>query len=293
MYYRRKIALAILEEAGGHLTRTDIQKLVFLFSSMQDKKAYDFFPYKFGCYSLQLDADLQTLEKQGIIECKEDGWNLKAKSNFATQLTPSDRTILLKYLSLSQNLRGKSLIHYIYTNYPYYAIQSEILNEVLTTSEINKVQSERPIYTTPALFTIGYEGKTAESYINQLITNGIRILCDIRKNAFSMKFGFSKNKLKWLTKAANIEYLHLPDLGIKSQKRKSMHSPIDYHILFEEYKQTVLKNNKKDLNILQDLLQTKNRIALTCFERDPNDCHRSIVASEVIKLFPENPLSHL
>ncbi|WP_200885350.1 DUF488 family protein [Jejuia pallidilutea] len=46
------------------------------------------------------------------------------------------------------------------------------------------------------LFTIGYEGISLEHYLNKLIRNNIKLLCDVRKNALSMKYGFSKSQLK-------------------------------------------------------------------------------------------------
>ncbi|WP_348602891.1 DUF488 family protein [Bartonella tribocorum] len=41
-------------------------------------------------------------------------------------------------------------------------------------------------------FTIGYEGKSLENYLNCLLENNIKILCDVRKNPISRKYGFSK-----------------------------------------------------------------------------------------------------
>ena len=43
--------------------------------------------------------------------------------------------------------------------------------------------------------TIGYEGLSLEQYIVTLLINDVRVLCDVRKNAYSQKFGFSKNQL--------------------------------------------------------------------------------------------------
>jgi len=53
MYYRRKIILSLLQEFGGKLKRTDFQKFLFLVSEHQKKRAFDFIPYKYGCYSFQ------------------------------------------------------------------------------------------------------------------------------------------------------------------------------------------------------------------------------------------------
>ncbi|MGY9014452.1 MAG: DUF488 family protein [Rhodospirillales bacterium] len=58
------------------------------------------------------------------------------------------------------------------------------------------VESPRPTAASARLFTIGYEGKTLERFLNQLVQHRIRVLCDVHRNPVSMKFGFSKNRLR-------------------------------------------------------------------------------------------------
>lgn len=92
--------------------------------------------------------------------------------------------------------RGRKLIRHVYTEYPYYAVNSEIRSEVLSRCEQDIVESSRPTAASGRLFTIGYEGKTLERFLNQLIQHRVRVLCDVRRNPVSMKFGFSKNPLR-------------------------------------------------------------------------------------------------
>ena len=61
-----------------------------------------------------------------------------------------------------------------------------------------------------------------EAFINNLIQNDIRLLCDVRKNPLSRKFGFSKGKLSHILDTIGIKYVHIPDLGIESDKRRSL-----------------------------------------------------------------------
>lgn len=58
MLYRRKILLSILHTFGGRLTRTQVQKLAFIFTRWQESPAFDFVPYRFGCFSFQANQDL-------------------------------------------------------------------------------------------------------------------------------------------------------------------------------------------------------------------------------------------
>ena len=127
------------------------------------------------------------------------------------------------------------------------------------------------------MFTIGYEGITIEAYLNKLIQNDIRLLCDVRNNPLSRKYGFSKTTLSNILQELNIEYVHIPELGIVSEKRKDLKEQTDYKALFDEYNKA-LPEKKMYVDQVFDLLCDQKRIALTCFEKDPNLCHRHILS---------------
>ena len=136
------------------------------------------------------------------------------------------------------------------------------------------------------LFTIGYEGISLEHYLNKLIKNNIKLLCDVRKNALSMKYGFSKSQLKNACEGVGINYLHIPEVGISSDKRQELNSQADYDKLFKEYISTNLSKTTSSQKEILDLLKKYKRIALTCFEADKCQCHRTHLA-EAISNFKE------
>ena len=127
-------------------------------------------------------------------------------------------------------------------------------------------------------FTIGYEGISIDRYINKLAGNNIGLLCDVRKNAYSQKFGFSGKEMQNSLNESGIEYWHMPELGIVSEKRKQVNSASDKENLFEDYEKNVLGSNGQGLLNLQGLLVKYKRIAVTCFEADVNHCHRGRLA---------------
>jgi uncharacterized protein (DUF488 family) len=131
------------------------------------------------------------------------------------------------------------------------------------------------------LFTIGYEGISLEEYLNKLIKNDVKVLCDVRNNPLSMKYGFSKSQLERTCNALEIKYFHLPDLGIISEKRKNLDVQSDYDLIFEEYKSEVLCKNKLDQLKIIELLGKYGRVALTCFESDLHKCHRFHLANSL------------
>lgn len=282
LYRRQKILLALLEEFGGTLKNTDLQKYLFLLSQFQQEKAYDFIPYKYGCFSFQAYHDKTKLIEKGCLAKVED-WQLAKARRYRELLDTQDAEALWLTKNKFGQLTGRDLICYVYENYPYYAIHSEIASEVLSPAQINRVRECRPRKDGTALCSIGYEGKSLEGYLNILIQENIKILCDVRKNPISRKYGFSKGTLSRALRQLNIEYCHIPDLGIDSTKRTRLSSQADYDTLFEEYERTVLKYNYASVSLLCRLLQEKQRIAVTCFEKSPQQCHRTRVVNAVLK----------
>ncbi len=133
-------------------------------------------------------------------------------------------------------------------------------------------------------FTIGYEGKSLEDYLSCLIENNIKTLCDVRKNPISRKHGFSKRQLEKAVSNIDIEYMHLPELGIASEKRRNLKTQKDYDRLFEDYQNTTLKNNSCAINKLYQMFLNKKRVAITCFEANVCMCHRGQLALALTQL---------
>lgn len=180
--------------------------------------------------------------------------------------------------------RGNNLIRKAYRKYPFYTINSEIIKRIFSGKEAESFMDEKEKYVivNQTLFTIGYEGKSIEAFINTLIQNGIKLLCDVRKNPLSRKFGFSKGKLSHITDTVGIKYVHIPDLGIETDKRCSLETPEDYRVLFRSYAAT-LTNLEIQLNQVYSLLHSNNRIALMCYEKDANMCHRHVIRDYITK----------
>ena len=290
LYYRRKILLALLEVFEGQLTAKSLQKYLFLFTRVQNEKAFDFVPYRYGCFSFQANQDISTMAKYGYIEVKEESKGrfieLTQSGNYLSMLDMFDRQALLDMKAEFGALSQTELIRYTYQKYPYYATKSAIAHELLTADELTKVEQQKRSFAEAGLFSIGYEGITLETYINRLIINDVHMLCDVRKNAYSQKYGFSKSQLQKACEGVGIKYIHIPELGIESDKRQDLRSQKDYDLLFEKYEATTLKNNHEALLLVRKLIETDSRIALTCFEKDPAQCHRSRIIKHLL-LMPD------
>lgn len=284
MFYRRKIILALLQTFEGHLPKISLQKLLFLFVNKQTKSDYDFVPYLYGCYSFSANADLTAMVRHGqLLEDKYSFTKIDV-TDYVKMLNEKDKKILIYLKKSYSNLDSDSLIKLTYLNYPYYAINSIITSKYLDTEQKSKILEAKPINETTTLFTIGYEGISLEEYLNRLIKNDIKLLIDVRNNPLSMKFGFSKTQLKNFCLSLNIEYLHVPEVGIQSDQRQQLKTQEDYDSLFEIYKSKNLKETLKQQEQILSLLKVKKRIALTCFEANICQCHRKHLAEAIIKL---------
>lgn len=289
MYYRRKLILGILEEFGGKLNHTNFQKILFLVTRKQEKKSFDFVPYKYGCFSFQANQDLLTLGKYDLVNsiatAKSSNWVLNENnSNFYTELNKEDKSAIKIVKREIDGLSQKDLVRHTYIHYPFYATKSQIAKDILSVEELENVAKQKRNIEGHEFFTIGYEGISLESYLNKLIIYDVKLLCDVRKNSLSMKYGFSKSQLKNACESIGIKYLHIPNLGIASDKRQELKTMADYKKLFKEYENTTLKQNYDSIEKLYALIKEHRRVAITCFEKEVCMCHRGRVLNALTAL---------
>jgi uncharacterized protein (DUF488 family) len=284
MYYRRKIPLALLQHFDNGLDKLKLQKLMFLFAHGHAEMPYEFVPYKFGCFSFTLNADMSALSKTGYAE--EDGkkWLKSSRLDYFLQLKASDQKRLQAILHLYGQKSADELIDLTYNKYPYFAINSTIAYTRLSQEQYDKVQAARPINIDFCLFTIGYEGLSLEAYLNKLIRHDVNVLFDVRRNPLSMKYGFHKSQLQGACEGVGIRYRHLPELGIESGQRQQLNSQQDYDELFQVYRKTCLPLTKAAQQTILETLTSSHRVALTCFEADIHQCHRKHLAEAISQL---------
>ena len=283
MFYRRKIILALFEKIEVNLEKTRLYKLMFLLSQRQTNPNYDFVPYRFGCYSYSLKADLNTMVKKGWLSTSENGYGLSTDKKYFEELNTNDKSILLDTIDLYGKMSVDTITKHTYLNFPYFAINSTIAESILPAKYFEKVKSAKPLNSETVLYTIGYEGISLEAYLNKLIKNDIRLLIDVRRNPLSQKYGFSKKLLSDFCSRLNIDYIHIPEVGIDSSKRRELNSQDDYDTLFEDYKNTVLLETAEAQDRILQLINEHKRVALTCFEADNCQCHRTHLAEKIEK----------
>lgn len=258
-------------------SRFMIVKSLFLSSQVEkiDKliKFYHFFPHHYGPFSNVCYTDISRLQKEGYIIEKEKKFELIEKGKVALRGIDPKATLKINRVVNKFN-SDKEIMEYVYRKFPDYTIKSKLL---LPNEKVKQVSDQEP-----GLFTIGYEGRDIDFFLNVLIQNAIDVLVDVRKNPFSMKFDFTKNSLKNYLENSEIRYLHIPELGIEGEKRKELLTLKDYEKLFEYYEKTTIKENPELLDNIAELSRS-HRVALMCFETDVNMCHRGVIARNIVQ----------
>jgi uncharacterized protein (DUF488 family) len=286
MFYRRKIILSLLQLFDNELNKISLQKLLFLATNQQQQPNYDFVPYKFGCYSYSANADLKAMVRKGILSETESHFKYVDKTDYFKTLKETDKKIILETKAVYGKMSANALMHHTYINFPYWATKSIKAKEILSIQEFEKVEKSKPENGKVILFTIGYEGISLEEYLNRLLKNDVKVLVDVRNNPLSMKFGFSKSLLTRYCESLDIQYKHIPEVGIQSAQRQELNTQADYDKLFADYRKSNLtKTTDSQVQIL-NLLKEHKRIALTCFEADICQCHRKHLA-EAIEQLPD------
>lgn len=263
-----------------------LQKALFLLTREQDpdSRVYSFIPYKYGCFSFTANHDVAVLEKYGYLRCQEKEIKITYPAHYSYELNMFDSGILQGIYDKYKDFTDDDFIDYTYKLFPYYAINSEIAHKHLNEEQmaIIRQKDHRISYNNHTLFTIGYEGRSLEEYLNILLIHGVRTLCDVRKNAYSQKYGFSKAQLQPACDGVGIKYIHIPELGIESDQRQSLNTQADYDRLFEKYRNTVLARSDDYLKRIVDLIDSDERVALTCFEKNVEQCHRTQIARKIM-----------
>jgi uncharacterized protein (DUF488 family) len=292
---RQKQLLALLDAHQGELGNLDFQKLLFLYcQEVEDKPSYDFVPYKFGGFSFTSYADKRRLVEQGLLADQERIWKLTplGKKKAAVN-NPSIKVDTVAFAKRYARLRGDALVAAAYRRFPFYAIRSEMASRILAKDKatLQAINDAAPARRAAGLCTIGYEGLSLEAYLNKLLMHGVTLLCDVRRNPLSRKYGFSKSTLSKSCQGVGIRYEHLPELGVASDLRQDLASQEDYDALFAVYRRDSLPQQGAAIARICNWIETGERVALTCYEHAPQQCHRHCVAEALEQRLHRGPVA--
>ena len=134
--------------------------------------------------------------------------------------------------------------------------------------------------TVSTIFTIGYEGTDIERFIAALQGAHVEVLADVRAVTVSRKAGFSKNGLRARLAEAGIEYVHLGSLGDPKPGREAARAG-KYDEFRAIYGKHLATDDAQVALFTLAHLASDRKTCLMCFEREPSECHRTIVARAI------------
>ncbi len=287
---KQAILLYLPAENGGEVSSLGLQKRLFFLVEREKQvgvpPSFDFYPYLKGCFSFTAAYMLQKLRAASLIRKQGDIFSLNDYC-MLPKIPYADRMRIAQVVEETRGASDEELAMRVYTQYPFYAINSQWAKRLLAgnTAALRRIEECKPQRCdTGALFTIGYEGMSIEGFFKLLAQKGVTCLCDVRRVPFSHKLGFSKEQLGELARAMDFRYLHLPMLGIASYRRQRLETQEDYDRLFAEYEAQDLPGMESTLRELAHMVEGGERIALMCFEANIRQCHRRILAERLSKM---------
>jgi uncharacterized protein (DUF488 family) len=141
------------------------------------------------------------------------------------------------------------------------------------------------------VFTIGYEGATVGEFVAALKGAGVERIIDVRALPLSRRPGFSKSPLRSARQEEGHDYIHLKALGTPAEGRAAARAGRHEDLRRIYAGQLELPEAMAQAAQMLELARERPS-ALLCMERDPAECHRTLLLNaaaadaEVIHLFP-------
>jgi uncharacterized protein (DUF488 family) len=130
------------------------------------------------------------------------------------------------------------------------------------------------------ILTLGYEGVNLRDFIATLKAHRVCQVLDVRELAMSRRKGFSKTALSLALARAGISYAHERALGTPRWLRHRLREDGDVARFRKDFRRQLAAKR----TVLKSLAGTlSGRVALLCYERNPLECHRSLVAAALAR----------
>jgi hypothetical protein len=134
-----------------------------------------------------------------------------------------------------------------------------------------------------AVGTIGYEGRTIDEFIAEVLAHGFTKVVDVRETPLSRKPGFSKRMLEAALCEAGVGYEHRKLLGNPKDNRDGFRAGDPGAV--DRFEALLQRQGRPDLDAVASQA-VESRVVLMCFERDHRSCHRSCISAALQAVQP-------
>jgi uncharacterized protein (DUF488 family) len=137
------------------------------------------------------------------------------------------------------------------------------------------------------LVSIGYEGRTLDELIDALVAAGVELLVDVRLTPLSRKPGLSRKRLEAALVERGIIYRHVRALGNPKENREPFRrGDLDHGRAV--FKKLLAADAASEAVAEIAEAGRRGRVAVLCFERDHDRCHRQVVVEQALTRMPKS-----
>jgi len=273
MFQRQKVMLHLIDRAGGRLDKLRLMKLAFLARQENHLTAetatYGFVPCQHGPFSFTMCRDCAKLSKEGVLAEDHASVALKDRRDIP-RLEAASKVGVDAVWERYGTWNSARLLQHVYAAYPWFTLNAK---------DPMKRARAKPMIDV-AVYTVGYEGLSFDDFLNRLLVCGIRRIVDVRANPVARRYGFHRSTLERTLAKLDIDYTHVPELGIPGEERGALESASDYERLFARYEAETLRRERSAIASITTLL-CELPSALLCMEADPMQCHRSRLGKRI------------
>ncbi len=143
------------------------------------------------------------------------------------------------------------------------------------------------------IYTIGYSGFSIDDFIETLKDNSINVIIDVRSMAYSERYAdYNKDHLETKLKNNHIYYRnYITEFGAR-QENPLYYNSNEGYLDFEKF--SLSAEFQLGVKKICDSLEQGYRICLMCAEKNPIQCHRTILVArsffekgyEIIHIIP-------
>lgn len=128
----------------------------------------------------------------------------------------------------------------------------------------------------PRVVSVGYEKRSVQDLVALLQGARVRRVLDVRALPLSRRKGFSKTALSESLGTAGIDYIHVPAAG-----NPYRHMAATTAACLSHYSRHLRRH--PDIVAQVGALVRRGAVAVLCYERNHEECHRSVLLSCLVE----------